>query len=79
MIKGRFTAEITLPLKQEIARDPKRDPPFDIDNRCKGVLDWAQSRALIAQDRRCMSVTTRWGSSDEAPWGCRLTLTPVSS
>lgn len=73
-IPGRFTALVTLPFD-----DRGQDPPFDIDNRIKGVLDWAQSRALVANDRRAMEVTIRWGRPEEAPYGCKLELTRLSS
>lgn len=72
MITGRFIAQIVLPF--EYIDDMGRDPPFDVDNRTKGVLDWAQGRGLIANDRRCMLMTIRWGYHWEAPTGCRLTL-----
>lgn len=73
-IPGRFAAEITLPFD-----DRGQDPPFDIDNRIKGVLDWAQSRALIANDRRAMEVKIKWGKQVDAPYGCKLELTGISS
>jgi Holliday junction resolvase RusA-like endonuclease len=43
----------------------------DLDNRIKGVLDWAQSRLLIADDKFCEKLTVEWG---DAPHGCRLTM-----
>lgn len=73
-IPGRFTAEITLPFD-----DRGQDPPFDIDNRIKGVLDWAQSRELVVNDRRAMAVNIKWGKPADAPYGCKLELTGVSS
>lgn len=78
-INGRFVALITLALDPVIAADVAREPPFDLDNRIKGVLDWAQSRRLIGNDRRCMELTVRWGAPGEAPYGCKLTLSEVSS
>lgn len=47
----------------------------DLDNRVKGVLDWAQSRNLIADDKHCERLTVTWG---EAPYGCRLILRGVA-
>jgi Holliday junction resolvase RusA-like endonuclease len=47
----------------------------DLDNRVKGVLDWAQSRELIADDKYCERLTVTWG---EAPYGCRLILRGVA-
>lgn len=73
-IPGRFTAEITLSFD-----DRGQDPPFDVDNRIKGVLDWAQSRALVSNDRRAMKVTIQWGKPEQAPYGCKLELTGLSS
>lgn len=69
MIRGKFTALIV------IATDNMDgDPPFDIDNRSKGVLDWAQAQRLIENDRYCMEVTVRWGPRWEAPTGAKLRL-----
>lgn len=45
----------------------------DLDNRVKGVLDWAQSREFIEDDKHCERMTVEWG---EAPHGCRLILRP---
>jgi hypothetical protein len=39
------------------------------------VLDWAQSRELIADDKHCERLTVTWG---EAPYGCRLILRGVA-
>lgn len=44
---------------------------LDIDNNSKVVLDFAQSRRFIANDKFCEELTLRWG---DAPSGCRLTL-----
>jgi Holliday junction resolvase RusA-like endonuclease len=43
----------------------------DIDNHVKVVLDWAQSRDVIKNDRDCQRLVVERG---EAPAGCRLTL-----
>lgn len=43
----------------------------DLDNRAKGVLDWLQSRAVIADDKFCEKLTMEWG---DAPTGTRVTL-----
>lgn len=64
-IDGLFEAEIAL---QRTAGD--------LDNRIKAVLDYAQSRALIANDKNCERVTAFWG---EAPRGCRLTLKEIAA
>ena len=45
--------------------------PGDLDNRVKGVLDWLQSRAVIADDKFCERIVLEWG---EAPTGCRVTV-----
>lgn len=47
----------------------------DLDNRVKGLLDWAQSRELVADDKNCERLTVEWG---EAPYGCRLILRGVA-
>lgn len=46
----------------------------DLDNYVKVVLDWAQSRNMIANDKFCEKLTVEWGATDCAPKGCRLTL-----
>ncbi len=69
MIKGKFSALLVI-----ATDDMEADPPFDVDNRSKGVLDWAQSKKLIFNDRLCMEITVRWGARWEAPTGARLRL-----
>lgn len=64
IIKGPFEARIILKRQRG-----------DLDNRVKGVLDWAQSRELIADDKHCERLIVEWG---EAPHGCRLILIPVA-
>lgn len=61
-IKGAFEARIT------IARGRG-----DLDNRIKGVLDWAQSRELVADDKHCERLVVEYG---DAPHGCVLVLIP---
>lgn len=46
----------------------------DLDNRIKGVLDWAQSRELVRNDSDCQKLLVEYG---DAPHGCKLTLRPV--
>jgi Holliday junction resolvase RusA-like endonuclease len=43
----------------------------DVDNRVKGVLDWAESREIIRNDSDCRRLVVERG---EAELGCRLTL-----
>lgn len=43
----------------------------DLDNRLKGVLDWLQSRGVIADDKYLEKFTMEWG---DAPAGLRVTL-----
>ena len=50
----------------------------DVDNRVKAVLDWAQSRELIKNDKLCEEITARWVATVEAPKGCRLILRAVA-
>jgi Holliday junction resolvase RusA-like endonuclease len=59
-ILGQFTAVIVV----------KRSN-LDLDNNSKCVLDFAQSRHFIVDDKLCEELTLRWG---DAPAGCRLTL-----
>ena len=47
----------------------------DLDNRAKGVLDWLQSRGVIADDKFCERLTLEWG--DSALAGARVTLRPI--
>lgn len=67
VIEGPFSARI------EVKRP---GPNSDIDNRIKAVLDYAQSRGFIANDKHLVSVTACW--SDVSERGCRLTLTEVA-
>jgi Holliday junction resolvase RusA-like endonuclease len=64
MIRGKFSAEILL--NETMGRG-------DADNRVKALLDWAQSRELIENDKYCRRVTIEWASHG-CPEGCRLTL-----
>ena len=67
-IRGPFTAEVALD------RD-KRKPAMDLDNYGgKAILDWAQSRELIFDDKFCEKLTIEWADHADAPEGARLTL-----
>ncbi len=47
----------------------------DLDNiSTKALLDWAQSRCLIGNDRRLETCSFKWTDNQWAPEGCRLTL-----
>ena len=47
----------------------------DLDNvGSKALLDWAQSRNLIANDKYLKRLSVERVSSTDAPEGCRLTL-----
>lgn len=59
-IPGPFEAKIVL-----------RRQRGDLDNRAKGVLDWLQSRCVIADDKFCERLVLEWG---DAPVGCRVTV-----
>lgn len=59
-LPGKFTALIVV----------KRSN-LDLDNNSKCVLDFAQSRCFIVNDKLCEELVLRWG---DAPAGCRLTL-----
>lgn len=62
-IKGPFEAHIILQRSHG-----------DLDNRIKALLDWAQSRELIQNDKFCERIVAEWGT---APHGCRLILRSV--
>lgn len=70
-IHGYFEAHIAL--NREIGRWG------DLDNRIKAVLDWAQSRALVTNDKNCRLLTVEWTAHAFAPDGCRLTLRELAS
>lgn len=63
-IKGMFSADIYL--SQAGGR-------IDIDN-IKCLLDWAQSRRLISNDKHCHRLTIERTATANAPFGCRLIL-----
>jgi len=68
-IAGAFTAEVLV--------GPSRT---DLDNvGSKALLDWTQSRNLIANDKHLQRLTVERVSSTEAPEGCRLTLTELGT
>lgn len=46
----------------------------DADNRIKAVLDWCQSRDVIANDKHARELRIKWVAPDQAPAGCRVTL-----
>jgi Holliday junction resolvase RusA-like endonuclease len=66
IIRGEFEASIAL--NAEMGRGG------DLDNRVKVVLDWAQSRNCIANDKHCRRLIVEWVAHANAPDGCRLTL-----
>ena len=48
---------------------------MDLDNYGgKAILDWAQSRELILNDKFLEKLTIEWADHADAPEGCRLTL-----
>ena len=71
IIQGHFEAHIGL--NADIG---KRG---DIDNRIKAVMDWAQSRLLIINDKNCRRLTVEWTAHANAPEGCRLILRELVS
>lgn len=64
-ILGKFEAEILL---------NESSGTGDADNRIKAILDWAQSRDVIYDDKNCRRLVVAWVEHDRAPEGCRLTL-----
>lgn len=65
-IQGHFEAHIAL--NSELGRWG------DLDNRIKAILDWAQSRALVTNDKNCRRLIVEWVQHACAPEGARLTL-----
>ena len=48
---------------------------MDLDNYGgKAILDWAQSRELIFDDKFCERLTIEWVDHANAPEGCRVVL-----
>ncbi len=64
-IDGPFEAHIRL--NSDLCRS-------DADNCSKVVLDYAQSRSLISNDKFARRVLIEWVLASAAPCGCRLTL-----
>ncbi len=64
-ITGKFEAHILL---------NEQSGHGDADNRIKVVLDWLQSRDIVAEDKHCRDVRATWVDHDRAPKGCRVTL-----
>ena len=50
---------------------------IDVDNCAKSVLDWAQSRMLIANDSMCNELTIRKVPLKEVPTGARLIIREI--
>lgn len=70
-VSGNFEAHIGL--------DNEAGRWGDLDNRVKAVLDWAQSRLIIDDDKHCRRLTVEWVLHACAPDGCRLTLRSMSA
>lgn len=66
-VRGKFEAKIVVQRCQG-----------DLDNRAKGVLDWLQSRSVIADDKFCERLVLEWGDAASAPHGCRVYVRPVA-
>ena len=65
--------KINGPFSADIALKPHR-LGLDLDNRLKAVLDWAQSRSIIENDKHCRRLTAEWS---EQVAECRLTLRSI--
>lgn len=74
-------------LNRQYPRDNKIIGPFEFclylsragcngdgDNRIKAILDWLQSREIIANDKDCQKGRWEWVPAAEAPLGCRVHL-----
>jgi len=69
---------ITGPFEAHIALN-KTVGKGDLDNRVKALLDWAQSREMIRNDKFCMRLIVEWVEPANAPDGCRLTLREMAA
>jgi Holliday junction resolvase RusA-like endonuclease len=65
-IEGNFKAVLILA--------ERKSGKGDLDNFVKCVLDFAVKHQLVSDDRLCRALYVRWGTDQEAPMGCRLTL-----
>ena len=65
-IEGNFKAVLILA--------KRKSGKGDLDNFIKCVLDFAVNHQLVSDDRLCRALYVRWGTEQEAPMGCRLTL-----
>lgn len=71
-------------LNRQYPRGRKIEGPFEFclylansgrgdgDNRIKAVLDWLQSRNIVANDVNCRKGCWEWVPTREAPLGCRV-------
>lgn len=71
-LRGLVT--ISTMFEATILLDSERGNRGDLDNRAKAVLDWAQSRAVILNDKFCRRLIMEWVGPRDAPEGCRLTV-----
>lgn len=73
LLKHQYPRQrIAGPFEIEILLDDRRRG--DGDNRIKAVLDWLQSREIIADDKNCRHGSWEWVSHEQAPCGCRVTV-----
>ena len=70
---GKGWRQITGPFDVHLVVSVAKRFKMDIDNRIKGVLDWAKNAGLILDDKYQNRVVLEWG---DVPLGVRLTLTP---
>jgi crossover junction endodeoxyribonuclease RusA len=69
-IEGPFSIAVLLNEKMGWKRK-------DGDNLVKAILDWLQSREVVANDKWCRKGTWEWVRPDRAPDGCRVVLMPL--
>ena len=69
---------IDSPFEATIILWPKTQHRMDPDNRTKAFLDFAKHAGMIMDDssKYCRGITTRIGSSEDAPAGARLIIEP---
>jgi Holliday junction resolvase RusA-like endonuclease len=59
--------------------DAAKKSRSDLDNRHKAVLDYAETRFMVANDRHLQELTIKWAPKETCAHGARLTLTELSS
>lgn len=51
----------------------------DLDNSLKSLSDFLVGSNIVDSDHLCVKLYVRWGTSEEAPLGCRVTIRSVQA